>query len=225
MSRSHVIVPLASLLAMVTAMPLTAQRLEIAARTQYSPASGTQFRMNDGAWRSWDGNAFSIGMLASYWPLRHFGMEGTVDLRFTRAYETFPGLLLPGPRTVDTSTTQLTASLRLAVRQAFGPRLHLTASLGPAMLRLGDAEYNDWGGTLSPTYLHRIAYGVVGGLAAAYAVSARLSLSVSAEDVAYRLSQKPVTLPIVTPDFEIVSMEAPAWHTLAVSAGLSLRVL
>jgi len=226
MLRPRVAVLSALLLATAIATPLTAQRLEIAARVGYSPPTGTQFQMNGGAYRSWEGDARSLGVLASYWPLTNFGIQSTVDLRFTRAYETWPGFLaLAGPRTFATNTTQLTASLRVAVRQAVGQRVHFTASLGPAMLRLGDAEYNNWYGTLSPYYLHRIAYGLAAGLSAAYAFSSRLSLTVSAEDVAYQLQQKAVALPIITPDFEIDSVEAPAWHQFAVSAAVSFRVL
>jgi hypothetical protein len=229
MLRPKVFFP-AWLLAVVVAAPLTAQRLQIGARFGYSPSTGTQFQMNDGSYRSWEGRAASVGVVASYWPLTHFGIQGTVDLRRTRAYETFPSLPDPFTGTVRevtfaTSTTQLAASLRFAVRQTVGQRLQLAASLGPAMIRLGDAEYNNWYGTLSPYYLHRIAYGVVGGLSAAYALSTRLGLTLSAEDVTYQLQQKAVALPILTPDFAIESIGAPTWHEFTFSAAVSFRIL
>ena len=92
------------------------------------------------------------------------------------------------------------------------------------MIRLGDTEYSDSYGTLSPYYLHRIAYGLAGGLSAAYAFSSRLNLTVTAEDAVYQLQQKAVTL-LTSPDWETLSVEAPSWHEFTVSAAVSVRVL
>ena len=78
MLRPRVIVLPASLLAIATAKPLTAQRLEVAARIGYSPPSGMQFQLASQYGyvdRSWDGGGLSIGAVASYWPLTHFGVS------------------------------------------------------------------------------------------------------------------------------------------------------
>ena len=207
MLRPRVIVPSVSLLATAIATPLTAQHLEVAARIGYSPASGTQYYLASGTQfqlatgnghvvRSWDGGGFIIGAVASYWPLTHFGIEGTLDLRFTRHYATWVpppnncvGLpcLDNGPELVDTSATQLVASLRLAARQALGHRLHLSASLGPAIIRFGDSEYGaadrfDW-----LSLANRYELGVTGGLSAAYAFSSRVRLTVGTDDLVLRV--------------------------------------
>ena len=228
MLRPRVIVFSVSLLATAIATPLTAQRLEVAARIGYSPPSATLFQVNDGATRSWEGGALSIGVLASYWPLTHLGIQGTIDLRLARAYTTYTTYpaLGPSPRSVtfDTSSAQLAASLRVAARQVIAQDLLLTASLGPAMIRLGDAEYGDHG-TLSPYFVRQIAYGVAGGLSAGCAFSSRLSLTLSAEYVAYQLQQKAVALPILQPESPIYSVDAPPWHEFTFSAAVSFRVL
>ena len=227
MLRPRVIVPSVSLLATAIATPLTAQRLEVAARLGYSPPTGTLFQLNDGETRSWEGGAVSVGVLASYWPLTHLGIQGTVDLRLARAYTTYPTFpalgLFRGPVTFDTSTTQLAASLRVAARQVIAQDLVLTASLGPAMIRFGHAEY---GATLSPYFVRQIAYGVAGGLSATCIFSSRINLTLSAEDVVYQLQQKAVALPLNPPSgLGVSSVDAPLWHEFTFSAAVSVRVL
>ena len=225
MSRTRVILLSASLLTIAAATPLTAQRLEVAVRAGFSPPTGTQLRVNGfSSSRSWEGRAVSLGVLATYWPLSHFGVQGTVDLRRTRAYATWTTQLPPFGGTVDTTATQLAVSLRLAVRQAVGQRLQFAASLGPTVIRFSDAEY---GQILAPFFLRRTSYGIAGEFSAAYAVSSHLSLTVSTADVVYRLQQKAVALPINVnaPEGEVDSVEAPMWHQFTVRAGVSFRVL
>jgi hypothetical protein len=230
MLRARATVCSALLLAAVTAVPARAQRLEVGVRIGYSPPTATEFRrtLGDGfVVRSWDGGALSIGALASYWPLAHFGIQGTADLRVTRAYGTFPNgivSVIAAPPS-GTSTTQLIASVRLAARQAVGRRLQLGASLGPAMIRFGDSEFGS--GPLLDGFVHRTAYGVAGGVSAAYTVSSRLRLTVSTEDVIYQVRQVPLGPFLNTPappDHLAVSVEAPHWHDLTVSAGLSVGI-
>ncbi len=232
MLRPRVIALSASLLATAIATPLTAQRLEIGARFGYSPPTGTQFfrTLGDGfVVRSWDGGGLLVGALASYWPLAHFGIQGTVDLHLTRAYATTPNGLLslvPG-KPDETSTTQLVASLRLAARQAAGRRLQLAASLGPAMIRFGDSEYGV-GPFLDSYGAHQTAYGVAGGLSAAYAFSSRLRLTVSTEDVIYQVWQRALGPPLETPappEMQTASVQAPLSHEFTVSAAVSVLVL
>ena len=227
MLRPRVIVLLASLPVIGTAAPLAAQRLEVAARIGYSPSSGTEFLVVDnvgGVYRSWDGAALSMGALASYWPLTHFGMLGTFDLRLARAYETQPANDPHPARTIDTSTTQLNVSLRLAVRQAVGRAFQLTAGIGPVMVRFGDAEYY---GILGSYLARQTAFGVAGGLSAHWGISPRLRLTLSAEDVVCRVQRQAVALPGPnTPGGPgISSVDAPLLHQLTFSAGVSARVL
>lgn len=228
MLRAPVIVLPALLLAIATATPLTAQRLEVGTRFGYSPPIGTQFQMNNGEDRSWEGSAVSIGALVSYWPFTHFGIQGTVDLRLTRAYETYSTFRALGPpfgsqATFDTTTTQLAASLRVAARQVVAQDLLLTASVGPAMLRLGDAEYNV---TLSPYLLHRIAYGFVAGLSVGCIYSSRLSVILSAEYAAYQLQQTGAQPELNAPGLGEGGSpgDTPSWQEFTFSAAVSVRV-
>ncbi len=227
MLRPRVIVLSASLLATTIATPLTAQRLEVAARFGYSPPTGTLFQVPGYAIRSGDGDGLSIGAVASYWPLAHFGIQGSADFRFARHHVTYYGglfcVLAPCPpgntALVDTSATQMTASLRLVARQALGPRLQLSASLGPAMVLFGHSEYQP---SQLPQYslTQNYAYGVAGGLSAAWAVASRLRLTVSTDDVVFRVrpaAQMSTSVPLV--------VAAPLRHEFTVSAGLSVRVL
>jgi len=229
MLRPRLIVVVASLATVATATPLPAQRLEVGARIGYSPPTGTQFQLNASA-RSWEGSALSIGAEVSYWPLAHFGIQGTVDRRFTRAYETYASFPPLGPPvaqvTFDTATTQLAASLRLAARQTVARDLVLTASLGPAMLRLGDAEYSAQYGTLPPYLLGRTAWGVVAGLAATCLYSSRLSVTVSTEYAAYQLQQTGAPIDLNEPALgqDDPSVSAPPWHELTFSAAVSVRI-
>jgi hypothetical protein len=217
------------LAAAVTAQPANAQRVELAPRIGYSPPTGTQFRitrMDGTVVRSWDGSGLSIGAIASYWPLTHFGIQGTVDVRLTRAYATNParfGFIPAGPP-IDTSTTQVVASLRLAARKRLRQALQLTAGLGPAMIRFGDSEYGYYG-TLYAGFARQTAYGVVGALSVAYVFSSRVHFTLSTEDAVYRVQRKPVALPIVTPGGGTASLEAPLWHQFTVSAAVSMRLL
>jgi hypothetical protein len=227
MLRPRVIVLSASLLAIAIATPLTAQRLEVAARIGYSPPTGTLFQVNDGGIRSWDGSGLSIGAVASYWLRAHLGIQGTVDLRFARHYVAEAAWTSPcytvvcgqpvlnPPVLLDTSATQLVASLRLAARQALGPRLELSASLGPAMILFGHSEYKPSGSgdyALAQNY----AYGVAGGLSAACALSSRLRLTVSTDDVVFRVQ------PAASQTY---GGAAPLWHDFTFRAAVSVRLL
>ncbi len=230
MLRPRIIVLSASLLAIAAATPLTAQRLEVGGRLGYSTATGTQFRQTfvDGSvTRSWDGGGFSVGALGSYWPLTHFGIQGTVDLRLTRAHASERmGLLgpVPGP-SPETRTTQLVASVRLAARQAVGRRLQLAASVGPAMIRFGGSEYGD-GPFLDSLLVHRIAYGVAGGVSATCSFSSRLRLTVSAEDAVYRAQQTSfIPNPMAPVPNPLASVEAPWWQAFSVSVAVGAWVL
>jgi len=240
MLRPCVIALSVSLLAIAIATPLTAQRLEVAAHIGYSPASGTQYYLASGTQlqlatgygyvvRSWDGGGFIIGAVASYWPLTHFGIQGTLDLRFTRHYATWVPPLnncvgLPclnnGPELVDTSATQLVASLRLAARQALGP-LHLSASLGPAIIRFGDSEYAaadrfDW-----LSLANRYEVGVTGGLSAAYAFSSRVRLTVGTEDLVLRVHSEAASMSY----WGWTTVVIPLEHEFTFSVVASVRVL
>ena len=231
MLRPRVIVLPASLLAIATAKPLTAQRLEVAARIGYSPPSGTQFQLASQYGyvdRSWDGGGLSIGAVASYWPLTHFGVQGTLNVRFTRHYATYvhapcsgiPGCL-PPTAPLDTSATQLVASLRLAARQALGHRLHLSASLGPAIIRFGDSEYGagdrfDW-----LSLANRYELGVTGGLSAAYAFSSRVRLTVGTDNVVLRVHSAAASMSY----WGWTTVVIPLEHEFTVSAAVSVRVL
>jgi hypothetical protein len=236
MLRPRVIVLSASLLATAIATPLTAQRLEVAARVGYSPPTGTQFQVAHAGSdiRSWNGGALSVGAVASYWLLSHFGIQGTVDLRLTRHYVTevttpsncwgVPGCGFPGPPPVDASASQLVASLRLAARQELGNRLQLSAGLGPAMIRFGDVEYQP-SGPLDFTLANRTAYGVAGGLSAAYAVSSRLRLTLSTDDVIFRVRPAAAPIPAGNPGGGFTTVVAPLQHEFTFSAVVSVLVL
>jgi len=219
MLRPRVIALSASLLAAAIATPLTAQRLEVAARIGYSPPTGTLFQANDGGIRSWDGSGLSIGAVASYWLLAHFGIQGSVDFRLARHYVTDSSATLcspagcPPPRPpvlLDPSATQMTASLRLVARRALGPRLELSASLGPAMILFGHSEYQP-SGSADYALAQNYAYGVAGGLSAACALSSRLRLTVSTDDVVFRVQPAAV-------DF----VAAPLRHEFTLSAAVSV---
>lgn len=94
---------------------------------------------------------------------------------------------------VDAAATHLALSLRLAARQRLGDRLQLGASAGPALIRFDDWEYrspssaNDPGAPAVGLVAARATFGVAVGVSAAYVVSARFRLSVSADDVVYRV--------------------------------------
>jgi hypothetical protein len=227
MLRPRVIALSVSLLATAIAPPLTAQRFEVAARIGYSPPTGTLFQVNsmEGVIRSWDGSGLSIGAVASYWLLTHFGIQGTVDLRFAQHYLAEgawsspcytivcgPPVLNP-PILLNTSATQLVASLRLAARRALGPRLELSASLGPAMILVGHSEYQP-GGSADYALVQNYAYGVAGGLSAACALSSRLRLTVSTDDVVFRV--QPAARYWVA---------APLRHEFTLSSAVSVLVL
>ena len=234
MLRPRVIVVSVSLLATVIATPLTAQRLEVAARIGYSPPTGTQFQLADDygtAVRSWDGGGVMIGAVASYWPLSHFGIQGSVDLRFTRHYATFvPGpnicsglpCLNIVPELVDTSATQLVASLRLAARQALGHRLQLSASLGPAIIRFGDSEYGAGSRFDHFSLASRYEVGVAGGLSADYAFSSRLRLTVGTDDILLRVHPAAAS---EASSLGWTAVVTPQEHEFTFSAVVSVRVL
>jgi len=239
MVRPRIAVLSASLLATAIATPLTAQRLEVAARIGYSPASGTQYYLASGTLgqlatrnsyvvRSWDGGGFIIGAVASYWPLTHFGIQGTLDLRFTRHYATFdrqpcfglPGCL-PPVAPIDTSARQLVASVRLTARQALGHRLHLSAGLGPAIIRFGDSEYSaadrfDW-----LSLANRYELGVTGGLSGAYAFSSRIRLTVGIDDLVLRVHSVAASMS----DWGWTTVVIPLEHQFTFRAAVSVRVL
>ncbi|MFI5372907.1 MAG: hypothetical protein ACHQ52_15235 [Candidatus Eisenbacteria bacterium] len=194
-----------SVLGTATAPRLTAQRVEIAARIGYAAPAGLQFQASSTTIgsstevRSWNGGGLSVGATGSYWLNARFGIQGTADLRFTRHHATFayscttlciPINLPPGP--VDASATRLIASLRFSARQRVGDRLQLGAGVGPALIRFGDSEYRPLitpglGYQVVYSLANRTTYGVAVGLSAAYVVAPRFRLSVSADEVFYRV--------------------------------------
>lgn len=103
-----------------------------------------------------------------------------------------------GTGPVNARATQTVASLRIAARQALGDQLLLGTSLGPAMFRLGDAEYHAAYPGNNPLavcpsdcgtvyYLaHRTVYGVAAGLSLSYRFSGRFRLGAQADDAVLR---------------------------------------
>lgn len=206
MIRPAFIVASVSLLATAMAPRVMAQRVEIAARIGYTAPTGTRFRLADStagssaAARSWNGGGLSVGATASYWLSARFGVQGTADLRFMRHHATFayscttlciPVNLPPGP--VDASATHLVASLRFTARQRVGDRLQLGAAVGPALVRFDDFEYrspssaSDPGAPAVGLLAYRAVAGVAVGLSAACVVSPRFRLSLSTDEVIYRV--------------------------------------
>lgn len=193
-----------AILATATAPRLNAQRVEIAAHIGFSAPTGTRFALADStagssaAVRSWNGGGLSVGATAAYWLNTHFGVQGTADLRFMQHRATFDyscttscvPINQVGP--VDAATTHLALSLRFTARQRLGDRLQLGAGVGPALIRFDDWEYRSPSAALDPgspavgLLASRAAFGVAVGLSAAYVVSPRFRLSVSADDVLYR---------------------------------------
>jgi hypothetical protein len=235
MLRPRVIAVSASLLTIALAAPVTAQRLEVAVRIGYSPPTGTLFQVGaESDIRSWDGSGLSIGAAASYWPRAHVGIQGTVDLRFARHYvtegawtsECMPVLCQPvlnPPVRLETSATQLVASLRLAARRALGPGIELSASLGPAMILFGHSEYQP-GGSAAYALAQNYAYGIAGGLSAAYALSSRLRLTVRTDDAVFRVQPAAVRGGFTSAGWQIYSVTAPLRHQLTFSAAVSVGV-
>ena len=221
MLRARVIVLPATLLAIASATPLAAQRLEVAARIGYSRPTGTLWSAPVLDERVWGGASVSVGGTVAWWPLTHFGVQGSVDLRLARQYGTYspcpPGVpCLPniaGPW--DTVGTRLVMPLRLAARQDLGGRFQFGATLGPAVVRFGPAPYT----MLSYHLAHRYAVGVACGLSATLAMLSPFSLRLGADEVIVRLNP---ANPLAQPSTAAV---APLQHEFTVSAAVSVRVL
>jgi hypothetical protein len=234
MLRPRVLVLAASLLATATVQLANAQRVEVAARIGYSPPTGTLFQVaHPGVvYRSWDGGGLSVGAVASYWLLAHFGIQGTGALLFTRHHVVGdtsscfgpPGCGLPGPPPIDAGATQVVASLRIAARQALGNQLQVSASVGPAVIHFGDAQYQPSEPSQSQPSIpmdvalaSRTAYGVAGGLSAAFACSSRLRLTLSADDMVFRV--RPAAVPICcVPSGGFTTVVARLQHEFTFSA-------
>jgi len=225
MLHPRVTAVLALLLSTAAAPGLAAQGLEIAARIGYAAPTGTQFQ-RVGSWmqspytafQSWDGGGLAVGTTASYWLSTHFGVAGTADLHYTRHQATWgcpPGVAcvaLPAP--VDANATNLVASLRLAARQELVNRLQLGASVGAAVIRWGDYEYQS-----EPPYYtltNRTTDGVAAGLSAAYALASRFRLSVYSDVVVFRVRPAPSSGP--------TTVVAPMQHQFTVGATAAVSV-
>ncbi len=202
---------------------LIAQGVEIATRVGYSPPTGTQVQLTSGSnmIRAWDRGGTIAGATLGMWLDRRFGLLGTVDFRFTRhqaaADVVCSGVpCLPPPGPMNVSATQLLTSLRLATRLELGD-LRLITSVGPALIRFGDAEYQGCpaGGSGSCVYAlqHRVAYGAALGLSAAYALSSHFHVSVAADELLYRVESAQASRP---PGLWTVS--TPRQRALALSA-------
>jgi len=226
MLHPRVIVMSASLLAAAIAPSLAAQRVEVAVRIGHSAPTGTQFQLTNSieAVRVWDNGGLSVGFSASYWVSGHFGVQGTADLQFTRHQGSwvYSGPccipMEPGPGTMDANATNLLASLRLALRQGLGGRLQLGVSLGPALIRFGDAEQSQ-----APDYAlaHRTTYGVAAGLSAACALSSRFRFSVGTDYVAFRVQPAAPSFTMLQWSWTAV---APMQHQFTVSAMAAVTV-
>lgn len=220
-------------LAAGTAPHLAAQRVEIAARVGVAAATGTQFELNSAttAVRSWDAGGPSAGAAVAISLSRHFGVQAVADLVFLRHHATMtytcsaicaPINVPPGP--LDANATNLIASLRWAARQDFGDRLQLGASVGPAMVRFGDAEYQpssppEPGAAALYALAHRAAFGVAVGVRAAFSVVPRFRVSVSADDLLYRVppaaaSTMPGWTAVVTPIQHLLTLSVVAGVTV-----------
>lgn len=233
MLRLPDIVVCAAVLATAGAPRLTAQSVEIATRFGYSAPTGTRFQLSNGSAhvRSWDGGGPSAGASIRVWPATHLGIQGSVDFRFTRQRATYysppcsgvPGCMpLPGP--ADATATELAVSLRLVARQTLGGRLQLGASVGPAIIRFANSEYQAYSSTYcmadcSAYFLanHSVLAGAV-GLSVAYALSSGFRLTIGADDVIYRVRpEDPSRLPGLW-----TSVLAPVQHEITFTAAAAV---
>ena len=196
---------LVSLLLLAAAMAprLLAQRIEIAGRAGYLAPTGTQFRLtstNPGLQlvrpvverrRTLGGRDCVV--------LAEHARRGAGHRRLpVRAAPRDLRLFLHDPRAhprhaSDAGGRECDAAGRLVPIGAVGRDWDVEpeAGAGPAMIRFSDSEYRPaptpGAGFPGPYFLaHRATYGVAVGLSAAYTVSSRFRLSVSADDVLYR---------------------------------------
>jgi len=197
------------LLTALAPLTLRAQRIEIATHVGYAARAGTLFRLSSppGVARAWDDGGVDIGATAGWWFGARLGLEGDVDVRFTRYHEDYTGFCsgipIPGCRTpdpVDGSARQLVVSLRLAARQTLGGRLRLGAGVGPALVRFGRARYkvayvvqdpNCPTCTTVPTASYLPSHDVLAlavGFSVGYALARRIRFSAGADDVIFRAS-------------------------------------
>jgi hypothetical protein len=219
-------------------LTLRAQRIEIATHVGYAARAGTLFRLSSppGVARAWDDGGVDIGATAGWWFGARLGLEGGVDVRFTRYHEDYEGFCsgppIPGcrvPDPVNGPARQLVASLRVAARRTLGERFRLGASVGPALVEFGRARYPSavmietpgcpaCGGTI-PTLSYlpsRDVLALAAGLSIGYALAPRIRLNVVADDVIYWASPTEDV-----PAAFWASVVTPTVHQLTFSASLA----